>query len=76
MVHQRQPMKPTPPTWPKRPLKPKGDLTVIQEADGDISSLIVDMRYTGDAGSTEVDDDQVGDEFMQDMDLNRFEQML
>ena len=57
-------------------MKPRGDLTVIQEAESEVG----DLGHAEGAGASEheanFDDDLLEDEFIQDFELDRFEQML
>lgn len=76
IAHQRPPKKPIHPSRPKRPIKPKGDFSII----GDLS--IIQEVETSQVIETAQDEDEdneaveVDSEFLQDFDLDRFEQMV
>lgn len=72
-AHQRPPKKPTPPVRPKRPIKPKmgpSDLTILEELE-EVDTVTPEAAIQQE---DDVDEDLV--EYMRDLELDRFEQML
>ena len=79
IAYQRLPRKPVLPIRPKRPLKPKGpggDLTVIQE----VGEARINDLAEGGADREEIEpvdnENEELAEFMRELDLDRFEQLL
>ena len=74
LAHERLPKKPTPPIRPKRPVKLKGnELTIIQEVEN------TKIMNVGEGEADTIPENHESEElseFMRDLDLDRFEQMI
>ena len=72
-AHQRPAKKPTLPNRPRRPLKPKSDLSMVHE---DLTVIQEEEYEAGDVAPSESAENEELAELMHDLNLDRFEQML